>query len=297
LTELLRDGARRLIAHAVQAEFEEFLERHAQRRDDRGRGAVVRNGHLPERKLLTGIGPVRVKVPKGRTRAGEAAVFRSLLVPPFVRSARSVEAALAWLYLKGVSAGDMAEALRVLVGPQAKGLSAPVVSRLKRTWQADYATWCKTPLGKDRWVYVWADGIYSGLQCEAGKLCVLVVISVNDRGQKRLLAIEDGVRESAQNWREVLLSLRARRLAVAPQLGMGDGALAFWKALDDVYQQVDARWRISNLKREWCPEIIFSANSRGLSSGTINSIEPGLGATDCVYIPPRSPNVSIQAHL
>lgn len=235
LTDLLRDGARRLIAQAVEAEFEVFLERHVQRRDGRGRGAVVRNGHLPERNLLTGIGPVPVKVPKARTRTGEPAVFRSHLVPPFVRRARSVEAALPWLYLKGVSTGDMAEALGVLVGPQAKGLSAPVVSRLKQTWQADYMCWRKSSLAKDRWVYVWADGIYSGLRGEAGKLCVLVVIGVNDRGQKRLLAIEDGVRESAQSWREVLLTLKARGLTVAPKLGVGDGALGFWKALDEVY--------------------------------------------------------------
>jgi putative transposase len=235
LTELLRDGARRLIAQAVEAELTEFLEQHEQRRDSRGRAAVVRNGHQPERDILTGIGPVSVRVPKVRTRAGESAVFRSSLVPPFVRKARSVEAALPWLYLKGVSSGDMAEALGVLVGPQAKGLSAPVVSRLKQVWQADYEAWRKTSLAKDRWVYVWADGIHSGLRGEAGKLCVLVVIGVNDRGQKRLLAIEDGVRESAQSWREVLLSLRARGLAVAPKLGIGDGALGFWKALDEIY--------------------------------------------------------------
>jgi transposase-like protein len=235
LTELLRDGARRLIAQAVEAEFEEFLERHAPRRDVQGRAAVVRNGHLPERKLLTGIGPVPVQVPKARTRAGETAVFRSGLVPPFVRRARSVDAALPWLYLKGVSAGDMAEALSVLVGPQAKGLSAPVVSRLKQTWQNDYAAWRQSSLAKDRWVYLWADGIYSGLRGESAKLCVLVVIGVNARGQKRLLAVEDGVRESAQSWREVLLGLKARGLTVAPKLGVGDGALGFWKALEEVY--------------------------------------------------------------
>lgn len=237
LTELLRDGARRLIAQAVEAELAEFLEQHEQRRDSRGRAAVVRNGHQPERDILTGIGPVSVRVPKVRTRAGEPAVFRSSLVPPFVRKARSVEAALPWLYLKGVSSGDMAEALGVLVGPQAKGLSAPVVSRLKQVWQADYEAWRKTSLAKDRWVYVWADGIHSGLRGEAGKLCVLVVIGVNDRGQKRLLAIEDGVRESAQSWREVLLSLKARGLAAAPKLGIGDGALGFWKALDEIYPE------------------------------------------------------------
>jgi putative transposase len=235
LTELLRDGARRLIAQAVEAEFEAFLERHVSRRDGRGRSAVVRNGHLPERQIVTGIGPVPVQIPKARTRAGDAAVFRSGVVPPFVRRARSVDAALPWLYLKGISAGDMSEALSVLVGPQAKGLSAPVVSRLKRTWQADYDAWRKTSLAKDRWVYVWADGIHSGLRGEAAKLCALVVIGVNERGQKRLLAVDDGVRESTQSWREVLLTLKARGLTIPPKLGIGDGALGFWKALDEIY--------------------------------------------------------------
>jgi transposase-like protein len=235
LTELLRDGARRLIAQAVEAEFEVFLEGHAARRDGRGRSAVVRNGHLPERNLLTGIGPVPVQVPKARTRFGEAAIFHSGLVPPFVRRARSMDAALPWLYLKGVSTGDMAEALSVLVGPEARGLSAPVVSRLKQIWQSDYAQWRQSSLAKDSWVYLWADGIHSGLRGEQAKLCALVVIGVNDRGQKRLLAVEDGVRESTQSWREVLLLLKARGLTVAPKLGVGDGALGFWKALDEIY--------------------------------------------------------------
>jgi transposase-like protein len=232
---MLRDGARRLITQAIESEFEEFLGRHAHRRDGGGRGAVVRNGHLPERNVLTGIGPIPVKVPKARTRDGEAAVFHSVLVPPYIRKAQSVEAALPWLYLKGVSTGDMEEALSVLVGPQAKGLSASVVSRLKQTWQNDYADWRKTTLARDRWVYLWADGIYSGLRGEQDKLCALVVIGVNDRGFKSLLAIEDGVRESAQSWREVLLGLKHRGLTVPPKLGVGDGALGFWKALDEIY--------------------------------------------------------------
>ncbi|MGH8454245.1 MAG: IS256 family transposase [Nevskiales bacterium] len=235
LSEMLRDGARQLIAQAVHAELEEFLSRHDSRKDGGGRAAVVRNGHLPERSLLTGIGPVSVKLPKTRSRDGEPAVFRSALVPRYVRRARSVDAALPWLYLKGVSTGDMAEALSVLVGPDAANLSAPVVCRLKRTWQSDYATWRQTRVDRDRWVYLWADGIYSGLRGDAGRLCVLVVVGVNNRGQKRFLAIEDGVRESTQSWREVLLGLKARGLEVPPKLGVGDGALGFWKALEEIY--------------------------------------------------------------
>lgn len=237
LSEMLRGGARQLIAQAVEAELEEFLSRHESRRHGGSRAAVVRNGHLPERQLLTGIGPVSVKLPKTRSRDGTPAVFRSALVPRYVRRARSLEAALPWLYLKGIATGDMAEALSVLVGPAASNLSAPVVSRLKRSWQSDYARWRQSSLARDRWVYLWADGIYSGLRGEAGRLCALVVVGVNERGQKRFLAIEDGVRESTQSWREVLLALKARGLTVPPKLGVGDGALGFWKALDEVYPE------------------------------------------------------------
>lgn len=234
LTELLRTGAQELITRAVKVEFEEFLSLYEDAVDGDGRSAVVRNGHQPERHILTGIGPVSVRVPKVRSRTGEPAVFRSALVPPYVRRARALDAALPWLYLHGISTGDMSEALATLVGPQAAGLSAPVVSRLKRQWSEEYASWRKTPLGKDRWVYVWADGIYAGLRAEQERLCMLVVIGVNTRGEKRLLAVEDGVRESKQSWREVLLGLKARGLN-APELGVGDGALGFWAALEEVY--------------------------------------------------------------
>ncbi len=164
-------------------------------------------------------------------------VFHSALVPPYVRKAKSVEAALPWLYLKGISTGQMQEALTVLVGPQAKGLSAPVVSRLKMVWSTEYQSWCGRRLDQDRWVYVWADGIYSGLRAESQRLCVLVVVGVNERGEKHFLAIEDGVRESTQSWRAVLLKLKARGLIQAPKLAVGDGALGFWGALEEVYPE------------------------------------------------------------
>jgi transposase-like protein len=145
-----------------------------------------------------------------------------------------LEAALPWLYLKGVSSGEMAEALKVLVGPQAQGLSASTVSRLKQVWADEYHSWCEQSLHKDRWVYIWADGIYSGLRAEQTKLCALVVMGVNERGEKHFLAIEDGVRESTQSWREVLLKLKSRGMN-APKLAIGDGAMGFWAALDEVY--------------------------------------------------------------
>ena len=237
LTELLRTGAKRLIQQAVEAELAELLAHYEGEVDEQGRRAVVRNGYLPEREILTGVGPVAVKLPKVRSRTGESVVFRSSLVPPYVRKARRVEAALPWLYLKGIATGQMQEALEVLVGPEAKGLSASVVSRLKRAWEAEYAQWCRRDLSRERWVYWWADGIYSGLRAERQQLCALVVIGVNERGEKHFLAIEDGVRESTQSWREVLLDLKRRGLTVPPKLAVGDGALGFWSALGEVYPE------------------------------------------------------------
>ena len=235
LSALLREGAQRLIAEALQAEFDEHLEQFAERRDDEGRMAVVRNGWQPRREVLTGLGPVGVRVPKARSRIAEPAVFRSALVPPYVRRAKAVDAALPWLYLHGVSTGDMGEALAALVGPEAKGLSAPVVARLKARWSEEYKAWRRKPLGKERWVYVWADGIYSGLRAEDQRLCALVLIGVNERGQKRFLAIEDGVRESKQSWLELLRELKERGLKLAPNLAVGDGALGFWAALEEIF--------------------------------------------------------------
>lgn len=236
LTELLRAGAEQLIYQAVEAELQELLADHAERRTEDGRAGVVRNGHLPARQLQTGLGPVTVEIPKVRAKTGEPVTFRSALVPPYVRKTRSLEAALPWLYLKGVSSGEMGEALKVLVGPQATGLSASTVSRLKQVWAEEYRGWCEERLDKDRWVYMWADGVYSGLRAEQTKLCALVVIGVNERGQKRFLAIEDGVRESTQSWREVLLKLKARGMNV-PELAIGDGAMGFWAALEEVYPE------------------------------------------------------------
>ncbi len=234
LTELLRTGAEQLIYQAVEGELQELLAEHSERRTQDGKAGVVRNGYQPERELQTGVGPVTVRIPKVRSKTGDPVTFRSALVPPYVRKTKSLEAALPWLYLKGISTGEMSEALKVLVGPEAKGLSAGVVSRLKQVWAKEYHDWCEEPLDKDRWVYVWADGVYSGLRAEQAKLCALVVIGVNERGQKRFLAIEDGARESTQSWREVLLKLKSRGMNI-PELAIGDGAMGFWAALEEVY--------------------------------------------------------------
>ena len=234
LSEMLRTGAQHLIHQAVQAELEGLLLQHANQVTRDGKAAVVRNGYLPAREILTGIGPVTVRIPKVRTREGKPVTFRSALVPPYVRKSRSLEAALPWLYLKGISTGEMQEALKVLVGPQAQGLSASTISRLKAEWSEQYQQWRNTKLDKDRWVYIWADGIYSGLRSEENKLCALVIIGVNERGQKQFLAIEDGIRESTQSWREILLKLKQRGMN-PPKLAIGDGAMGFWAALEEVY--------------------------------------------------------------
>jgi len=184
LTDLLRTGAQQLIAAAVEAELESFMAPFAHSRTEAGHAAVVRNGHHPARPFQTGIGPVSVRIPKVRSKNGQPVTFRSALVPPYLRKTKTLEAALPWLYLKGVSSGEMGAALKVLLGPDAKGLSANTVSRLKRDWANEYDGWRDRPLDNDQWVYIWADGVYSGLRGEDDKLCALVVIGVNARGQK-----------------------------------------------------------------------------------------------------------------
>ena len=238
LTGLLQAGAHKLIEQAVEVELQELLAHHAPRRTESGHAGVVRNGYLPERELQTGLGPVTVKIPKVRAKTGEPVTFQSALVPPYVRKTRSLEAALPWLYLKGISSGEMGAALEVLVGSKAKGLSASTVSRLKQAWAQEYRHWSDKPLEQDQWVYIWADGVYSGLRAERAKLCALVIIGVNERGEKHFLAIEDGVRESTQSWREVLLKLKSRGMN-SPKLGIGDGAMGFWAALEEVYPSTE----------------------------------------------------------
>lgn len=234
LTALLRKGARDLLQNAVEAELASFLADFAENRTPEGRASVVRNGHHPERAVQTGIGPVTVQIPKVRSKTGEPVTFRSALVPPYVRKAKSLEAAIPWLYLKGISTGEMGPALRGLLGPDATGFSAKTVARLKAQWATEYDDWRKLDLSRDDWVYIWADGIYSGLRGTDDRLCALVIIGVNARGEKHFLAIEDGVRESTQSWREVLLALKDRGLT-PPKLATGDGAMGFWAALEEIF--------------------------------------------------------------
>ena len=226
LHDLLRQGARDLIARAVEAELAGFLDQYAAHRLEDGRQAVVRNGHLPERTVQTGIGEVSVRVPKVRDRSGEGVRFNSTLLPPYLKRARSVEELLPWLYLKGVSTGDFQEALAALLGEQARGLSANTISRLKAQWQANHRRWSQRDLSDRRYVYFWADGIYSHVRMD-DRLCLLVIIGVTEHGRKELVAVEDGHRESEASWASVLTDLRERGLGTGPKLAIGDGALGF----------------------------------------------------------------------
>ncbi len=211
LHTLLREGARELIAKAVEAELASFLESFAGQRLEDGRRAVVRNGYLPGRTVQTGIGEVEVQVPKVRDRSGGGARFNSNLLPPYLKRARSLEELIPWLYLKGVSTGDYQEALSALLGERAKGLSANTASRLKQQWSDEHRAWCQRDLSDRRYVYWWADGVYSNVRLD-DRLCLLVIIGVTEQGRKELIAVEDGHRESEASWRELLTGLRERGL-------------------------------------------------------------------------------------
>ena len=237
LTELLRTGARQLIAHAVEAELQEYLQRFVALTDEQGRKQVVRNGYLPERLIQTGIGSVAVRIPKIRDKRGQGVKFNSTLLPPYLRKTRSIEEMLPWLYLKGISTGDFQEALGALLGSGAKGLSAATIGRCKRIWEEEHRKWNRRRLENKRYVYIWADGVYFNIRSDDAKQCILVVIGVTEQGRKEFVAIEDGYRESEQSWSELLVRIKGQGLEHAPKLAVGDGALGFWKALSKVFPQ------------------------------------------------------------
>ena len=234
LTEVLRQGSRLLLREAIEAEVESFLAEYRGEQTPDGRRRMVRNGYMREREIQTGIGGVPVKVPRVRDRSGDL-VFRSKVAPPYLRRAKSVEELLPWLYLRGISTGDFSNALEALVGPDAPGLSAPTISRLKKIWGKEYSSWRTRDLSSKRYVYVWADGIHCKARLDDAKLCLLVLIGATEDGTKELIAVEDGYRESEASWLELLRSLEARGLVVEPELAIGDGALGFWKALAQVW--------------------------------------------------------------
>ena len=241
LTDVLRAGARQLLAQAIEAEVESHILAHADLTDDNGRRRVVRHGYLPERDIQTGIGAVEVKAPRVRDRDPEAPGgridFTSSILPRYLRRSKSVEELLPWLYLKGLSSGGFGEALAALLGPDAPGLSASTIARLKTLWWEQYVAWQKRDLSAKRYVYFWADGVYFSPRLEHERQCILVIIAADANGHKDIIGLMDGYRESEQSWKELLLDLKRRGLERGPDLAVGDGALGFWKALRQAYGQ------------------------------------------------------------
>jgi putative transposase len=240
LTEILRNGACVLLAQAVEAEVAALLSCHADKLTADGRQRLVRHGHLPEREIMTGIGPVAVRCPRLRDRVGEGCErirFSSAILPPYARRSKSLDVLIPILYLKGVSTGDFEEALIALLGKDAPGLSASTIGRLKEAWSEEHARWSKRDLSAKRYVYFWVDGIHVQARLEDAAQCLLVVIGATPEGKKELVGLIDGVRESAQSWRELLLDLKRRGLAMGPELAVADGALGFWQAVEEVWPQ------------------------------------------------------------
>jgi putative transposase len=240
LTEVLRDGARALLAQAVEAEVAAFLSYHADKLTKDCRQRLVRHGHLPEREIMTGVGPVAVRCPRVRDRAGEGSErirFSSAILPRYARRSKSLEVLIPILYLKGISTGDFEEALIALLGKDAGGLSASTIGRLKEAWSEEYGRWSKRDLSAKRYVYFWVDGIHVQARLEDAAQCLLVIVGATPEGKKELVGLVDGVRESTQSWRELLLDLKRRGLAMGPELAVADGALGFWQAVEEVWPQ------------------------------------------------------------
>ena len=238
LEEIARRGAQQMLAQAMEAEVALFIENHADKVDENGHRKVVRNGHMPARELVTGIGRVPIKQPRVDDRqlaGGEEQRFSSAILPRYLKRVASVDSLIPVLYLKGVSTGDFSEALKAILGEGAPGLSANSVVRLKAVWEQDYQEWARRDLSGKRYVYFWADGLHVNVRLDEERSCILVIMAADEHGNKELVAVSDGYRESTASWREMLLDLRRRGLVVGPRLATADGALGFWKALREVY--------------------------------------------------------------
>ena len=240
LTDVLREGARRLLATVIEAEVADYVAAREAVVDAPGHRRVVRNGYLPERPIQTPLGDIRVQQPRVRDRrpVEERETFRSAILPPYLRRTASLEALYPWLYLKGVSTGDFGRRSQALLGPEARGLSPTTITRLKTVWEQEYATWAKRSLADRRYIYVWADGVYFNVRLEDTdnkRQCILVLMGATRDGKKELIAITDGYRESEQSWRELLLDVQDRGLTIDPQLATGDGGLGFWAAVRKVF--------------------------------------------------------------
>lgn len=240
LTEIAREGARRMLAEALKAEADAFVASFADEVLPDGRQRVVRHGYGPERSIQTGIGTIDVRRPKVRDRAADLVGvkkvrFSSNILPRWARRSKSLDALLPVLYLRGISTGDFREALSALLGRDAPNLSPGVISRLTAGWEDEHDAWQRRDLSARRYVYVWADGVYLQARMEPQAECILVVIGATPEGKKELVGFQVGIRESAQSWRELLVDIKKRGLAMAPEIAVGDGAMGFWKALDEVF--------------------------------------------------------------
>jgi putative transposase len=238
LDQIVREGARRMLAAALEAEVDDYLAAHAAERDESGRRLVVRNGHARQREVTTVAGAVVVRALGGNARrftppTGQRVRFRSVVLPPWCRKSPKVAEVLPLLYLHGLSTGDFVPALEAFFGSGA-GLSAAAVGRLLTGWQADYQAFCQRDLSDRDYVYVWADGVHFRVRLEQARLCCLVIVGVRVDGTKELVAVADGERESTDSWAELLRDLRRRGMG-APVLAIGDGALGLWAALRDVF--------------------------------------------------------------
>src|SRR6266487_61625 len=238
LDELAREGARRMLAAALEAEVDAYLAACVAERDEHGRRLVVRNGHARQREVLTAAGAVAVQAPRVDDRrvdpvTGQRARFRSVILPPWCRKSPKVAEVLPLLYLHGLSTGDFVAALEGFFGSSA-GLSAPVITRLVAAWQADWQAFCQRDLSDRDYVYCWADGVHFRVRLEQARLCCLVIVGVRADGTKELVAVADGERESTDAWAELLRDLRRRGMR-APVVMVGDGALGLWRALREVF--------------------------------------------------------------
>ena len=239
LSEVAREGARRMLAQVLIAEADAFVALWKDVKLPDGRDRVVRHGHGPERAIQTGVGPVAVRRAKvrdrGKVSAAEKIRFTSSILPKWARRTKSLDTLLPILYLRGVSTGAFQEALSALLGKDAPNLSPAAITRLTAEWQADYAAWQKRDLSARRYVYLWADGVYLQARMEAAAECMLVLLGATPEGKKELVGFQTGVRESAQSWRELLVDIKRRGLEITPDLAVGDGALGFWKAIEEVF--------------------------------------------------------------
>jgi transposase-like protein len=239
LEMIIREGARRMLQAAIENEVSEYIDRFKTQTDLQGHRLVVRNGSLPEREIITGIGPLPMKQPRIRDkRASEN--FTSNILPRYMRRVPSIDALVPFLYLKGISTGDFSHALANILGENAPGLSATNIVRLKKIWEQDYQEWAKRDLSDKRYVYFWADGIYFNVRLEDpenNRQCILVIMGALEDGRKELVSVLDGYRESKQSWQEMLKDLKQRGLKEAPKLAAGDGGLGFWAALSEEFPE------------------------------------------------------------